>query len=485
MHNQTIPEISEENKAQDCDSDQSVVLAGEELEMNVGDRPENATKAAIITKSIEDAVVDELNKHHATVRTNQFHILTERANEKFPKQKDWFLESKESFFNQYANTKIKCSDDKTRTKAQIWFTHPRRRAFDNGVTFNMESTDHLEGRYNIWKGFSVKPKQGSCELYKAHIQENICNNDTEKFNYVWNWMASLIQKPQEIGTALLLMGSQGTGKGVFVKHLGYLLGKHFCHLDNLHHVLGHFNNHLKDSVLVFCDEAIWGGNKKDIGRLKAMVTEDKKMVEQKGKDALLMPNFSHFIFASNEDWPIHVDVDDRRLSVQKVGEAHKEDYEYFAKIDQEMKEGGYEALLYELLHVNLGEFRLQKIPQNSDSFSVKLKSMSSSARYIYESLKEGCFDIGNALPQVNWTKQLPKTTVYYDYVAWCAQFHLPQEDTGNFGETLFKLIPSAKEIRPRDKGTRPRSYIFLELDVVRRDFQKICKVGPKIWDDDS
>jgi phage/plasmid-associated DNA primase len=43
---------------------------------------------------------------------------------------------------------------------------------------------------------------------------------------------------------------------------------------------------MKDTVLIFADEAIWGGNKKDIGKLKAMVTEEYVMIEAKGKDVI-------------------------------------------------------------------------------------------------------------------------------------------------------------------------------------------------------
>lgn len=480
MYNETITEISEKNKPSDCDSDQSVTLAGEELEMSVGARRENADETAPITKSIEDAVVDELNKRHAAIHITQSYILTEKPNKNFPLQVDWFLETKESFLQQYENTAIMCGDGKVRTKGKIWLTHPRRRTYDN-VTFNMTTTEHKSGIYNIWKGFSVKPKQGSCELYKAHIRENICCGDIEKYNYVLKWMANLVQRPNDIGIALLLMGSQGTGKGVFVSILGRLFGKHFIQLDNLAHVVGNFNNHMKDSVLVFCDEAIWGGNKKDLGRLKSMITEKAKIIEQKCKDPIPTENFGHFIFASNEDWPVHADRDDRRFLPLKVGEKHKEDHEYFKAIEQEMQAGGYEALLYELQNEDISNFCLQKIPQTPEAFSIKLLSSSSADQYLYAALSLGAFDVANMSTVEGWPNSISTNRVRSDYKNWCQQEELDAENSTQFGIRLRKLLPSVEKKQVRKNSSRQYEYLLPNLEETRSEFQKSFKSGNEIW----
>lgn len=51
-------------------------------------------------------------------------------------------------------------------------------------------------------------------------------------------MAKLVQNPNQITTGIILIGSQGTGKGKFVKTLGKIFGSHFLHLDNLDRLLG-------------------------------------------------------------------------------------------------------------------------------------------------------------------------------------------------------------------------------------------------------
>ena len=69
-----------------------------------------------------------------------------------------------------------------------------------------------------------------------------------------------------------------------VEAIDKLLGSHYAPLANLDQILGRFNSHLKNAILVLADEAIWGGNKREIGALKALITEPKMFIEGKGKD---------------------------------------------------------------------------------------------------------------------------------------------------------------------------------------------------------
>lgn len=504
LTSQASPDVKPENATQEKDfdntnspektSESSIALAGSKFTLNSqepkkpepitvvvepGKLPETVDKA--VELSAEEMVVEELNQRHAAIHITQSHILTEKPSKRFPKQVDWFLETKESFLQQYENTKIMCSDGKVRTKGRVWLSSPKRRTFDN-ITFDMSTTGHKGGYYNIWKGFAVSPKKGSCELYKEHIKRNICCGSEEKFDYLWKWMADLVQRPYDIGVAILLMGSQGTGKGIFVNILGRLLGKHYIQLDNLGHVVGNFNNHMKDSVLVFCDEAIWGGNKRDVGRLKSMITEKNKIIEQKCKDPIPTDNFARFIFASNEDWPVHLDRDDRRFFVLAVGDGHKEDVEYFGKIVAEMEAGGYEALLYELLQTDLSNFCLQKVPRNADSFNVKILSASSIDRYVYEALREGSFDLANTQSFNGWLEQIPTRQLYSDYATWCQSQRQNPESQERFGMGLKKVIPSMERRRVRVATGLIYAYCFKPLNKTRKDFEAAYKVGEDTWE---
>jgi site-specific recombinase XerD len=68
-----------------------------------------------------------------------------------------------------------------------------------------------------------------------------------------------------------MRGKQGTGKGVFARGFGHLLNQHFLHLARSKHLVGNFNAHLRDAVVVFADEAFLAADDKETeGVLKAI-----------------------------------------------------------------------------------------------------------------------------------------------------------------------------------------------------------------------
>lgn len=432
-------------------------------------------------KTIEEQIVEELNQKHAVVHTDQFYILTEKPHSLFA-GKDFTLESKGSFLNTYENQIVLCSDGKTlKSKAKIWLASKDRRQYQ-GITFDPTTKEHKGNLYNIWKGFAIEPIKGSCELYKNHIKNVICAGNLDYFNYVWKWLARLIQRPDEIATGLILMGKQGTGKNTFVEPLGKLFGSHYLPLDNIQQLLGQFNFHLKNAVLIHANEAIWGGIKKDIGVLKAMITDQFSVIEGKGKDRIVVRNFKHVIISSNEDWPVHLDRDDRRFLVLQISDKHKEDIPYFKAINKELENGGLENLLHELIKEDITDFNPRILPQNADAFSVKLMSASSAEKYIYEALSHGCFDLGNSTPNQSWNSSISCESVYKDYKIWCEQQGLKSEVSQRFGNTLYKLIPSITKGRPKSDGIRQYRYELPLLEKAREEFQQSFKAGKSIWD---
>ncbi len=432
----------------------------------------------LISRTPEELVVDELNKKHAVVHTDQFYILTEKTK---GLHKDFTLESKQSFLNMYENQIVECFDKKRRSKAKVWLAHPNRRQY-NGITFDPTSSSHLEDAYNIWKGFSIDPSnEGSCELFKNHIREVICSGNITYFEYVWRWLAHLVQKPHLLSPVLVLMGEQGTGKNTFVDPIGEIFGLHYLPLDNINQFLGNFNFHLKNAVLIHGNEAVWGGNKQALGKLKAMVTEKDCVIEGKGKDQIRMRNFKHLILSSNEDWPVHLERDARRFLVLNVSNKCKDNRPYFKAIRDELENGGLPTLLYQLQNENILSFDPWLLPQNSEAFAVKMLSASTPEKYIYEALFYESFDIGNASPSVPWGSTILCSSVYTDYGAWCIRQGLKAEANQRFGNALHKLTPSINKERGTS-GTRSYFYELPPVSTARVEFQKSFSADAIIWE---
>ncbi len=434
----------------------------------------------IISGVIEEAVLHELNQKHAVVHTDKYFILTEKPDPVFG-HPTFHLETKISLKDLYENQEVECSDGNKKTKANIWLKHPDRRQY-KGIIFDPNPQGDYQDYYNIWKGFARKAKQGLSDLYWEHVFENICSANDTAYVYVRKWLACIFQKPDEVHTAIALCGSQGVGKNAFVEPLGILFGPHYCELSSLGSLLGRFNNHLQRAVLIHANESFWGGDKREIGRFKAMITDPTCTIEGKGKDVIHVRNFRHIILSSNEEWPIHLDPDDRRVFVLSVSERRKNDRKYFKKMYEQLNaKGGYEALLYDLLNEDLTGFEPRKFPISDDAFEIKLRGSSNAAEFIYEILKEKYEEFHfNQESQLEY--KVDTTEFYDDYCQWCKTNGISQVTKKDLGKVLMKILPSVQKVRPRVDGRRKNTYCFPSLEVAREEFQRAFTSTDKIWE---
>ena len=149
-------------------------------------------------------------------------------------------------------------------------------------------------------------------------------------------------------------------------------------------IVGRFNAHLMNRLVLHANEALWGGTRSDAGKLKALITDLTIPIEQKGVDSISMSNYLRIFVSSNEAWAVPIDPDDRRFVILDPSDSHKQDQKYFAAICGETERGGREALMYDLLHEDLDDFHPRAKPTSRFGFDMKLRSADTVARWLYE-----------------------------------------------------------------------------------------------------
>jgi uncharacterized membrane protein YeaQ/YmgE (transglycosylase-associated protein family) len=285
----------------------------------------------------------------------------------------WMLDSLSltSFKHFHSNQHVEITVDgkvKLKLKGHAWLENEERRQFD-GIA--MAPLLNIPRYYNRWKGFSVEPVQGSWQPMKDHILNNICAKDRVHYKYLIGWIAKMIQEPGTAGqVAVVLIGGRGTGKSFLGNCLCDLLGHHAQHVTGSEHVTGKFNGHLEDCIFLFADEANFAGDRQG-GVLKGIITEPELPIHGKYKKLKGVPNMIHLLMASNDDFVVPAGNDERRFFVLNVSDARQQDLEYFGAIDQEMKSGGLEAMLYDLQNHDLSGFEVRNVPQTQGLLNQK------------------------------------------------------------------------------------------------------------------
>jgi hypothetical protein len=146
----------------------------------------------------------------------------------------------------------------------------------------------------------------------------------------------------------------------------------------------------------------------------------------------MLSNSAHFIPVSDTA---------RRFFVPTVSAARRGDHEYFAGLQEELDNGGYEALLYHLLHeVDLTGFNVRKVPQTEGLRRQRDRSLPPLDAWWCELLETGT--LWGADPKAphcavsNRYQRLVKVPVYY--------VGTPIRQVTQFG-----IFDQARQIEPR------------------------------------
>jgi hypothetical protein len=440
-----------------------------------------------------DPQLVEMNERHAVIRTwggkcsvveELYDVVmgrTQLVRTSFPDIK-----------NAYCNRQVKVGEDKHGEPKYMelgtwWLKHKDRRQYD---TLIFAPEKEVPGAYNLWRGFGVQAVPGDCLPFLGHIKENLCGGDDEYFNYLVRWMARSVQKPDRPGeVAVVLRGDQGTGKSFFAKEFGSLFGRHFLTVSDSKHLVGSFNAHLRDCVLLFGDEAFFAGDKAHESTLKTLITDNRIRIEGKGIDTEESNNFLHLILASNSDWVIPAGAVERRFFVLDVSNNKRQDSEYFRQLADHMQnKGGREALLHYLQCIDLSNWNVRAVPQTEALAKQKI--------WTFDPMQEWWFtklDSGSIMPDVpHWLEEVECNDLTDDYLEYTRNYGVVRRgNSTKLGRFLLSVCPQMvrtqvirideTEENGKQEFNRRRPYVyrFPSFETCRYEWEQ--KMGKMLW----
>ena len=142
-------------------------------------------------------------------------------------------------------------------------------------------------------------------------------------------------------------------------------------------------------LVLHADEAFWAGDKASVGTLRDLVSGNHHMLEYKGVDPIRIKNHIRLFVTGNPDWMVPAGFKERRWAVFDMGEDHMQDHAYFAAIDQEMDNGGREALLHYLLNFDLSQVNLRTVPKTAALLDQQIGVMTPEQAWWFETLMRG------------------------------------------------------------------------------------------------
>jgi hypothetical protein len=307
---------------------------------------------------------------------------------------------------------------------------------------------------NLYQGLAVTPKAGDVDLILDHIKSVWCSGSEVGYRYVIGWLARMFQHPGERGhTVIVLKSGEGTGKNIIVDMLVKAFGEHAMVATKGDDLTGRFNDQLATSVLVFANEAVWGGDKSREGALKSLITDIDLPAERKYLPKYRVNNCVHIIMASNSDWAAPIGMDDRRFVLLDVDESRKGDTKYFGRLAEQIDNGGTEAIVHYLLEYDVSDFNPRTLPDMGlnqvSKGEAKLKGADSVTQWWADCLYSGDImitrDYGDRRSRENIAHEWDAGTIalavddpYAAYKEWAQSMRARIESNIAFGRKLTK-----------------------------------------------
>lgn len=411
-----------------------------------------------LDKPTLEALIDQLNEEYAVVLRGSQVLVMRHWDGEDGISRLAFLSTKD-FFTLTAHIRIwNAKLEKFLAVAPLWLQSDRRKQYED-IYFRPLDREYRT-RYNLWQGYGITPKAGNgYETFLDHIFRNICGSNEIYYNWIIDWLADLVQKPyRKPGTAVVLQGEMGVGKGAFAKHVGKLFGKHFIPILHGGQLIGRFNHHLADKVFVFVDESGWSQDKYGAGIIRGMITESHIAIEMKGKDTITLESFNRFVIAANDEWVVPASMqDERRFACFKMGNDNKQDKPYFAKMQAELENGGYEALLDFLLKHKYEDETVRTIPQTDALKEQKLYSMTPEMKFWLNCLEEG--SIGTFYLHDEIINSIETTKLYENYIEFCQNIKVIPCSPSELPKKLSKYV----DFNKHRKGTLINRQHFYDL----------------------
>ena len=381
----------------------------------------------------------------------------------------------DDFHKMFENLSIDQSSKSPLKVSRAWFAWKERRQYlGRGVVFEPGGPPEVQNdKLNLWRGFGVKPKQGDWSLVCNHIRNVICSGNEEHFRYFIKWMAYAVQHlDTPIGVAVAFIGAQGAGKGVVARTFGKFFGNHFVHITHGDRLTGRFNASLGRSCAVFLDEALWAGDRKGEGVLKALITEPSFQMEAKHRDEITVHNRLRIMVASNNDWAVPAGAGDRRWFVLNVantyaGTGHSD---YWAALYAEIDNGGAAAMLHDLLATDLADFDVRSVPHTKAKAQQQALSFRGSTAWLYDILQEGAIG-ANKWNEADLT--ISKDKAYECYKEFSKERREWQPDIkDSWSKNIRKMLgPCVEDARPTIGTGRVYSFRFAPLADCRHRFE--------------
>ncbi|GBC54096.2 highly derived D5-like helicase-primase [Rhizophagus irregularis DAOM 181602=DAOM 197198] len=293
----------------------------------------------------------------------------------------------------------------------------------NFLPYSLNTLAHDTKFFNLFIGFLAKP---ASEINKEimnpilwHVKNVICSGDERLDEYIWNWWAYLVQKPEMKPRTILVLKStlQQCGKNIITDFIGdKVLGSHLHFAtSDLEKILGRFNSAIQARKLIVMNETGMSSGEwhRFNGHLKSLITERMVAIERKGLETIRINDYAGYMVTSNQDAPLKIDIGDSRIVCFDVSACCRGNIPYFDRLGDILDHPDAPGVVMSyLLSRDLSNWSPGKIPSTKMKVDTMRDQLSSPIRFIIDYITSRA-EAG--------TSTQSRTSLYQKYLEWCEE----------------------------------------------------------------
>jgi|TARA_R100000479_G_scaffold176476_1_gene131121 hypothetical protein len=291
-------------------------------------------------------------KDKKIILENNFSYVTEQGIYIEKVNGKWYERTLEQFKMNCATIRHKDTDGKLTDTFSTWKTDPERKVYSRIEfrPYNIYNDEEVkkntsdETIINTFDGFdSVKLPDEELETEEAKeiittflefIDEVITNNDEELRNHIINFMAHLVQYPNQLVEIIHVFKSlEGAGKDTFIEIISNMLGERYVYsTEDQNEIFGNYNEVAEGKLILVFNEASGTDSNKNKEKIKGLSTAKKMNIKKKYANTKTVDSFLRIFFFSNSNKPVRTEADSRRFCIIRNGWKKIGDTEYFSRM---------------------------------------------------------------------------------------------------------------------------------------------------------
>lgn len=289
-----------------------------------------------------------------------------------------------------------------------------------------------ENCFNLWTGFEIEKKAPKLVMNEAMMEKLkiihrhisvLCNHDQVCIQYLLYYLSHTFQRPGELaGIGLLFVSKQGVGKDLFFYHfIGAIIGKKYClQTSTMDHIIGKFNKSA-NKLLLLLSEARGTDTFTASDHIKARITQEDYVYEEKFKQLITLKNFGRWIFFSNHKCPLKIEYDDRRFVAIQCDSTYANNEEYFARLVPLIHDPMVQKAFYdECMNRNINGFlpRYQR-PLTEFYHELRKRNIDRLALFLNSVINNQVMEVQNDTP-------IKSSTLHKIFLRWCDDTNFKQ-----------------------------------------------------------